>query len=109
MQLNGFIPRLTFDLMNLIDANIWDGKLIFYDSLYYMEQFESIFIQIGAIWTFDPLYKSASIRIWKANAEYHTRLYNVHIMNRDELLSYNRKLILINHLISNIKKSNMKI
>ena len=25
----------------------------FYGSLYYMEQFETIFIQIGAIWKFD--------------------------------------------------------
>ena len=34
-------------------------KLIFYGSLYYMEQFETNFIRIGAIWKCDPLYKSA--------------------------------------------------
>ena len=42
--------------MNLIDANIWDmANLSFYGSLYYMEQVDTIFIQIGAIWEFDRI------------------------------------------------------
>ena len=36
---------------------IW--QISFNGSLYYMEQFETIFIQSGTIWKFDALYKSA--------------------------------------------------
>ena len=50
--------ELNFDLVNLIDANIWDmAKLSFYGS---KEQFETIFIQIRAIWEFDPIKKLKS-------------------------------------------------
>ena len=35
------------------------ANLFLYGSLYYMEQIETIFIQIGAIWKFDLLYESA--------------------------------------------------
>ena len=70
--LNGYISRLTFDLMNLINANIYTFEIIsqchnailwqtyLLCLLYYMEQFETIFIQIGAKWKCDPLYKCAS-------------------------------------------------
>ena len=46
---------LTFDLMHLLDAYVWDRvNYSFYDSLYTTEQFEAVFIEIWVFWHFDP-------------------------------------------------------
>ena len=56
---------VTFDLMKLLDANTSDKVyLSLFDFLYKAEQFETIFIEIGACWDFDPLCKDFEKFFW---------------------------------------------
>ena len=77
---------MTFDLMKLLDVYIWDREnCSFHDSLYKVEQFETIFIEIGAFWEFDPLFKDFEkfIDPWR-NSPIYQKTYVVRI-NRNWL------------------------
>ena len=49
------LPMLTFDRLKLLQDDLADiANYSFYESRYRTEQFETIFVEIKAIWEFDP-------------------------------------------------------